>query len=84
MTDAEQALALIEESGFKTGKAWDDAHQIAQRHEGERVFDAIHALLHRIEGDRANAAYWDRRAGTDLGGDGHAAEFAALKELVGD
>jgi hypothetical protein len=40
---------------------WDAAHQIAQDDtsaEGARV----HAWLHRIEGDHANARYWYRQA----------------------
>ncbi|MFO1036416.1 MAG: hypothetical protein U1E45_06200 [Geminicoccaceae bacterium] len=41
---------------------WDEAHEIVQADEGS---DAawVHAWLHRIEGDLANAAYWYRRAG---------------------
>lgn len=42
---------------------WEKAHEIAQDHEGEPHFDWLHALLHRQEGDTANAAYWYRRAG---------------------
>lgn len=42
---------------------WESAHNIAQQHEGELHFDRIHALLHRIEGDRWNAEYWYRRVG---------------------
>jgi len=81
-TDAARALEAIRESGFRTGEAWTRAHEFAQAHEGERLFDAIHALLHRIEGDTGNAAYWDRRAGTDLGADGVEAELASLEELA--
>ena len=41
---------------------WDDAHALAQAAQGP---DAawVHAHLHRIEGDLANAAGWYRRAG---------------------
>lgn len=41
---------------------WDRAHEIAQDVAGA---DGawVHAHLHRIEGDRANAAYWYRLAG---------------------
>jgi hypothetical protein len=39
------------------------AHQICQEHEGSPLYDWVHALIHRIEGDDANAAYWYRRAG---------------------
>ncbi|MDE0523326.1 MAG: hypothetical protein OXH79_15345 [Boseongicola sp.] len=80
--EAAEALRQISEAGFKTGPGWDRAHQIAQAHEGEAIFDAIHALLHRIEGDRFNAGYWDRRAGTDLGGDGFAVEADRLRAML--
>lgn len=81
-TDAEAAIAAIEASGFEVNTHWETAHEIAQNHEGECVFDAIHALCHRIEGDLGNAAYWDRRAGTGFGGQGFAAEFEQVKSLV--
>ena len=41
----------------------DNAHQICQEHEGAHLFDWVHALIHRIEGDDANAGYWYQRAG---------------------
>lgn len=40
---------------------WHGAHEIVQRHEGDARADWIHAVLHRIEGDSANAEYWYRR-----------------------
>jgi hypothetical protein len=40
---------------------WEAAHQIAQDDESaEGAW--VHAWLHRIEGDIANAGYWYRRA----------------------
>jgi hypothetical protein len=41
---------------------WQKAHAIVQDDEGK---DAawVHAYLHRVEGDIANAGYWYRRAG---------------------
>jgi hypothetical protein len=81
-SDAKEAIALIRESGFRTGTAWERAHEIAQAHEGEALFDAIHALLHRIEGDTGNAAYWDRRAGTSFGKLGFEGELAALDDMA--
>ncbi|MDE0345544.1 MAG: hypothetical protein OXI66_07150 [Boseongicola sp.] len=81
-SEAAEALRLISEAGFKTGPGWDRAHQIAQAHEGEAIFDAIHALLHRIEGDLFNASYWDRRAETDLGQDGFAVEAERLRAML--
>lgn len=41
---------------------WDRAHEIAQD-AGSREGDWIHAYLHRVEGDLANAGYWYSRAG---------------------
>jgi len=66
MTDIDklsEALANLRTAGFVLGPAWEVAHELAQVHEGEAMFDRLHALLHRIEGDHVNAAYWYRRAG---------------------
>lgn len=41
---------------------WDKAHKMAQADEGE-AGARVHAYLHRVEGDLANATYWYRRAG---------------------
>lgn len=40
---------------------WDAAHKLAQAQKGE---DGawVHAYLHRVEGDDANAGYWYKRA----------------------
>jgi hypothetical protein len=44
---------------------WDAAHRLVQSGAGtEGAW--VHAHLHRIEGDRSNAAYWYRRAGKPL------------------
>ena len=83
-SDAAKALDLIHQSGFTTDANWVAAHEIAQNHEGEQVFDAIHALLHRIEGDIPNTGYWDRRAGTNLGDAGFKAELDAIRKLSND
>jgi len=40
---------------------WDEAHRLAQRHEGDATADWLHAVLHKIEGDGDNARYWYRR-----------------------
>ena len=41
---------------------WEEAHRIAQDDDGA---DGawVHAHLHRVEGDEANAGYWYGRAG---------------------
>ena len=41
---------------------WDEAHNIVQDDPGQNAA-WIHALLHKIEGDRWNAEYWYRQAG---------------------
>jgi len=41
---------------------WDQAHRLAQaQNDADGAW--VHAFLHRVEGDSANAAYWYRRAG---------------------
>ena len=40
---------------------WHKAHDVAQDL-GSKLGDWIHALLHLIEGDLGNSAYWYRRA----------------------
>lgn len=61
--DLTQALDLLETGKFRDGPENQAAHAICQRHEGTAAFDWVHALVHRIEGDNANADYWYRRAG---------------------
>ncbi|MEZ5933347.1 MAG: hypothetical protein R3F54_15635 [Alphaproteobacteria bacterium] len=63
MQDIERALIALKAEGAKPGDAWERAHQLAQGHEGEPAYDRLHALVHRIEGDAANAGYWYRRSG---------------------
>lgn len=41
---------------------WDKAHRVIQDIEGKSA-SAIHAYLHRKEGDIGNADYWYNRAG---------------------
>lgn len=41
---------------------WARAHAIVQDHEDDDGHAAIHAHLHRVEGDLDNAGYWYRRA----------------------
>lgn len=54
---------LAAEGGFVMNDDWRTVHEIAQAHEGEKLFDWAHAICHRIEGDDGNAGYWYRRAG---------------------
>ena len=41
---------------------WDQAHRLAQA-ANDTDGAWVHAFLHRVEGDNANAGYWYRRAG---------------------
>ena len=42
---------------------WDASHSIVQQYDSDRTASWIHAVLHKIEGDRSNSLYWYRRAG---------------------
>jgi hypothetical protein len=42
---------------------WTAAHEIVQQDEIDPTFCWVHAVLHKIEGDAANARYWYRLAG---------------------
>ena len=44
---------------------WQAAHALAQG-EDDATGAWVHAYLHRVEGDLANAGYWYRRAGRPL------------------
>ena len=62
---------------------WQGAHRIVQDAPGELAAWA-HGIVHMLEGDRANAGYWYRRARRNLpGADALDAEIAALKAAAG-
>jgi hypothetical protein len=42
---------------------WPAAHEVAQQHEDDPTACWLHAVAHRMEGDRSNASYWYRRCG---------------------
>jgi hypothetical protein len=61
---------------------WDRAHDRAQAQD-DAAGAAVHAYLHRKEGDAGNAAYWYRRAGRRPSGESLEQEWAGLVgELV--
>lgn len=63
---------------------WTAAHEIAQSREGAPDFDALHAYLHRVEGDAFNAGYWYRRARRPVFEGPLKAEWEALaREFLG-
>jgi len=61
---------------------WDKAHAEAQKDAGP-MGCAVHAYLHRVEGDLSNAGYWYNRAGRPAVADPLPVEWEALaKELL--
>jgi hypothetical protein len=46
---------------YEANGEWDKAHRLAQKEDSEEGA-WVHAYLHRVEGDSANAAHWYRRA----------------------
>ena len=81
--NAGAALAALKAGGYAMGPDWETAHNICQGHEGEALFDHIHALCHRIEGDTWNAGYWYRRAGVAPFDGPFAEEAAAIAAAAG-
>ena len=63
LTPPLQALWWLKKGGLATGREWQKAHELCQIKEGDRAYDVVHALVHWIEGDEANSAFWYRRVG---------------------
>lgn len=73
--DLRRALAFLQKGD------WQAAHEIVQRDEDSAHACWAHAIVHLMEGDKANARYWFRKAGRRYGDD-VAAEIAALSESL--
>ena len=56
---------------------WKRAHECAQE-DTSPAGSAVHAYLHRVEGDLSNAGYWYNRAGREQRMDALAAEWEQL------
>lgn len=56
---------------------WGKAHEAAQRDDGPQGC-AVHAYLHRVEGDLSNARYWYNRANRTPAADGLKDEWERL------
>ena len=56
---------------------WDQAHNIAQD-DASAEGSWVHAYLHRVEGDLANAGYWYRQAGQPTAKDSLEAEWERI------
>lgn len=61
---------------------WTQAHETVQAYEGNTPCDWVHAYLHRVEGDLANAGYWYRRAGRPVATGALKAEWEAIAEAL--
>lgn len=58
--------ALLDAVGKALAGDWQAAHLIVQEHDDDRDAAWIHAVVHRMEGDLANARYWYARCGRSL------------------
>lgn len=81
MSPGELARALrLAEAGD-----WHGAHGIVQRDEDDPLSCWIHAVLHRLEGDKGNARYWYARCGRQLReGIAPQAELAEIRGALRD
>jgi len=61
---------------------WNTAHEIAQSG-SDRDSAWVHAWLHRVEGDLANAGYWYDRAGKPMAQGETRAEGLAMAGALG-
>lgn len=82
-TEPPQGISVILQAlWYDANKNWEAAHDIAQNQEGTKVYDRLHAYLHRVEGDTWNAGYWYRRAGADVFKGSLKEEWAFLVESL--
>jgi hypothetical protein len=56
---------------------WERAHALVQNEAGAQAA-WVHAHLHRVEGELANAGYWYRRAGRPVASGGLDEEWRAI------
>lgn len=59
---AEQLGPPLQALWYEAKGQWDRAHRLVQP-QRDAASAWVHAYLHRVEGDEANAGYWYRRAG---------------------
>jgi hypothetical protein len=60
---------------------WDKAHQVVMD-ESDMECAWVHAYLHRVEGDLANAGYWYRQARRAVSTEPLPAEWTAIAETL--
>ena len=57
---------------------WDNCHKLVQDQRSPSA-NWLHAILHRIEGDHSNAAYWYRKAEREPSNEDPMTELAQLE-----
>ena len=74
---------LIRAVDLAATENWAEAHDIAQRHEGDARADWLHAVLHKLEGDAGNSRYWySRTPHTFEEFDDPSAELAVIRRAL--
>jgi predicted ATP-dependent serine protease len=75
---------LLEAVALAQAGDWDAAHNIAQDY-SDNTANWIHAVLHKMEGDRWNSKYWYAKTGghqyEEFGSD-ISAELAAIQQTL--
>lgn len=72
-----KAMALIKDN------QWSKAHDLIESMDTQMA-SHIHAYLHRIEGDKWNADYWYKRAGTLRPDCSLSEEWSQISSLIAD
>ena len=76
MDERDRVITLLEAGD------WEAAHKIVQRDPSPEGSWA-HGIVHLLEGDSANAAYWYRRIGREApSAEAAGAEIAALRDAT--
>ena len=83
MKETVDRALLIRAIGLALDGDWTAAHDLVDHIETDPTACWIHACMHKIEGDEANARYWYRRSGQfyESYADTHA-ELAAIKAAL--
>lgn len=63
---SESNLQLLEAVDLAMVGDWEGAHRIVQEREDDGFASWIHAVVHRMEGDRENARHWYQRCGRPI------------------
>jgi hypothetical protein len=72
---------LVEAMWREAKGEWDAAHRLAQdQDDADGAW--VHAYLHRVEGDLANAGYWYRRAGKPVAQQPLPEEWATITQAL--